>query len=274
MRARRRRRPPSRLVADLFLCWAQDACDIKPEDHTQDSLENWDKENITALALEHGLTKEHIEKTFKGLFPKRKIAKELLPKLKPVEERVPCKGERGTSDKTCDELGEEMFRACLGADVHKVTDLLGWGVKAGWSNPRGNNCLLATAGDGGDTERGLAMGKLLMDNGADPNSAMDDPNDIDFGQWNPLHRAATNGHAKFVKMLVERGAELENGAGKEWRTPLMLAAKRGWPEVARVLIEAGVRCMWHPMIPACGRFHSRLIRALRRPILSTTPAMG
>lgn len=32
-------------------CCTQDACDIADADHSQETLENWDKENITSLAL-------------------------------------------------------------------------------------------------------------------------------------------------------------------------------------------------------------------------------
>lgn len=106
---------------------------------------------------------------------------------------------------------------------------------------------------------------------------MDDPNDIDFGQWAPLHRAATNvrapatrlpslpcltghryadmrccsvrsilqGHVGMVKLLIKHGAELEANAGKEWRTPLMLAAKRGHAEAVKMLAEAGADTEYH-----------------------------
>ena len=48
-----------------------------------------------------------------------------------------------------------------------------------------------------------------------------------------------------VKLLLSHGAELENGAGKEWRTPMMLAAKRGHPEVVKALAEAGADVEYH-----------------------------
>lgn len=119
-------------------CCTQDACDIADADHTQESLENWDKENITALALRNvrqcrcvsadirsllsctlnhavaplqGLSQTFIDKSFRGLFPTRKIARELLPLLRPSVEHVACEGPEGKSEKTCDELGEELLVA-------------------------------------------------------------------------------------------------------------------------------------------------------------------
>ncbi len=109
----------------------------------------------------------------------------------------------------------------------QVKRLIGLGASASYQNERGNSALLACAGDSGHLE----LAKLLIQNGADVNvscspsfpntsggaggpqgpkrshvyritmhvvcsdhskAGMDDPNDIDFGQWRPLHRAATN----------------------------------------------------------------------------------
>lgn len=220
----------------------QDACDIAEADQTQESLENWDKENITALALKHGLAQDFLDKTFKGLFPKRKIARELLPMLKPEVVRTLCEGKDGKSpDKTCDELGEELLIAGRKEDVAEVRRLLGLGASASHQNDRGNNALLACAGDTNNIE----LAKLLIENGADVNAGMDDPNDLDYGQWLPLHRSSTNGNLEMTQMLLSHGADLEHGAGKEWRTPLMLTGKRGHPKVATALIEAGADTEYH-----------------------------
>lgn len=48
-----------------------------------------------------------------------------------------------------------------------------------------------------------------------------------------------------VKLLLRHGVELEHAAGKEWRTPLMLAAKRGHSEVIKVLAAAGADTEYH-----------------------------
>jgi hypothetical protein len=136
---------PRLLRCKVDCCCTQDACDIADADHTQQSLENWDRKNITALALLHvshpslrasvgakpyiasrcaavwqGLRQEFIDKTFKGLFPTRKIARELLPLLKPKVEHKACEGPEGKSEKTCDELGEELLVAGRKEDVAEV----------------------------------------------------------------------------------------------------------------------------------------------------------
>ncbi len=63
------------------------------------------------MALLQGMSQEFIDKSFKGMFPTRKIARELLPLLKPSVEQVACEGSEGKSEKTCDELGEELLIA-------------------------------------------------------------------------------------------------------------------------------------------------------------------
>jgi len=68
-----------------------------------------------------GLSKEFLDGAFKGLFSKRKIARELLPLLKPKVERKPCEGKEGKSEKTCDELGEELLIAGRRDDVDEVS---------------------------------------------------------------------------------------------------------------------------------------------------------
>ena len=68
-----------------------------------------------------GLSQEFLDGAFKGLFSKRKIARELLPLLKPKVERKPCEGKEGKSEKTCDELGEELLIAGRRDDVDEVS---------------------------------------------------------------------------------------------------------------------------------------------------------
>lgn len=71
--------------------------------------------------LLQGVSQEFINNAYKGLFPTRKIALELLPLLKPKVEHKPCEGPEGKSEKTCDELGEELLIAGRREDVAEVS---------------------------------------------------------------------------------------------------------------------------------------------------------
>ena len=70
----------------------------------------------------------------------------------------------------------------------------------------------------------------LLNEGADINAAGP------FGT--ALHWAALNGHSNVVKVLAERGADL-NAVSKSLGTPLHAAARRDHANVARALVEAG-----------------------------------
>jgi ankyrin repeat protein len=63
----------------------------------------------------------------------------------------------------------------------------------------------------------------------------------DYDGWTPLQRAAQNGHAAVVKLLLEKGAELESK--DKWysykRTALSCAAENGHAAVVKLLLEEG-----------------------------------
>ncbi|MDC0857561.1 ankyrin repeat domain-containing protein [Rickettsiales bacterium] len=54
----------------------------------------------------------------------------------------------------------------------------------------------------------------------------------------PLHIAAQNGHPEIVKLLLDRGAEV-NQAGRYGTTPLHIAAHRGHREAVQLLLDRG-----------------------------------
>jgi ankyrin repeat protein len=76
----------------------------------------------------------------------------------------------------------------------------------------------------------------LLKNGHVPDTKDSDTKD-DYGQT-PLSWAAENGHEAVVKLLVEKGAELES---KDYfgRTPLLWAAENGHEAVVKLLVEKG-----------------------------------
>ncbi len=54
----------------------------------------------------------------------------------------------------------------------------------------------------------------------------------------PLSWAAKKGHKAVVKLLLEKGAELESKDKRGW-TPLSWAAKKGHEAVVKLLLEKG-----------------------------------
>eukprot|EP01100_Stratorugosa_tubuloviscum_P012289 TRINITY_DN5780_c1_g2_i3.p1 TRINITY_DN5780_c1_g2~~TRINITY_DN5780_c1_g2_i3.p1 ORF type:complete len:185 (-),score=46.55 TRINITY_DN5780_c1_g2_i3:81-635(-) len=56
----------------------------------------------------------------------------------------------------------------------------------------------------------------------------------------PLYSAAESGHIEVCRLLIKKGADLNNGIIKEFSfSPLYIAAKNGHIEVCRLLIEKG-----------------------------------
>ena len=77
-----------------------------------------------------------------------------------------------------------------------------------------------------------AVVKLLLEKGADVESK-----DRDYGQT-PLSWAAEKGHEAVVKLLLEKGADVES-KDKDGRTPLSWAAENGHEAVVKLLLEKG-----------------------------------
>jgi hypothetical protein len=67
-----------------------------------------------------------------------------------------------------------------------------------------------------------------------------DVNTKDKGGRTPLSRAALNGHEAVVKLLLEKGAELE-AKDEDGRTPLLWAARNGHEAVVKLLREKGAQ---------------------------------
>jgi ankyrin repeat protein len=83
----------------------------------------------------------------------------------------------------------------------------------------------------------------------------------------PLDRAACQGHPDVVRLLIERGAEVDSRDERRW-TPLHFASRYGQLEVSRVLVDHGAdvnaRQRYHciPM-PFSAEFgHLRIVKLL------------
>jgi hypothetical protein len=76
-----------------------------------------------------------------------------------------------------------------------------------------------------------AVVKLLLEKGAELETK-------DMHGWTPLSQATRNGHEAVVKLLLEKGAELETKDMHGW-TPLSQATQNGHEAVVKLLLEKG-----------------------------------
>ena len=83
-----------------------------------------------------------------------------------------------------------------------------------------------------------------------------------------LHRAAARGQVEAVKLLLERGANV-NAVDDEGTTPLILASYRGHAEAAKLLLERGaavdaqeMRYRLSSLTHAVGRNDAELVKLL------------
>ncbi|RYP56595.1 hypothetical protein DL771_011716 [Monosporascus sp. 5C6A] len=79
-----------------------------------------------------------------------------------------------------------------------------------------------------------AVVKLLLEKGADVEGKSN------YDGRTPLWRAAENGHEAVVKLLLEKGADVEAKSKNDGRTPLSRAAQNGHEAVVKLLLAEGV----------------------------------
>mmetsp|Transcript_44479 Transcript_44479/g.107155 ORF Transcript_44479/g.107155 Transcript_44479/m.107155 type:complete len:100 (-) Transcript_44479:298-597(-) len=61
---------------------------------------------------------------------------------------------------------------------------------------------------------------------------------VGIGEWRPLHLAALWNHVEIAKLLLNRGAGIDE-RNKDDLTPLALASSKGQLEVVRLFLERG-----------------------------------
>jgi len=114
---------------------------------------------------------------------------------------------------------------------------------------------LNTAAEAGEIEE--AAKQLAL--GADPDGV------VGYMGGRALARASANGHADVIRLLVQRGCDLEH-LTKHSNSPLMLAANFGHRPAASALLEAGALCEGEPganaVAAAASRGHVEMVRLL------------
>ena len=76
----------------------------------------------------------------------------------------------------------------------------------------------------------LAIITLLLEKGVNPNNG---------GEYPPLWLAAAKGRIDLVNAFLKYGADPSISSSEDDSTPLMIASKKGYFEIAKVLLEAG-----------------------------------
>jgi ankyrin repeat protein len=133
--------------------------------------------------------------------------------------------DRGMDPNTADEQGQLPLVAALMEESATVVDLLlkHPALKPDLANRAGETPLMVAALRGNERwmERLLALGAQVNREG-----------------WTPLHYAASAPEAKVVAWLLDRGAEI-NAVSPTGTTPLMMAARYGAIDAARLLLARG-----------------------------------
>jgi ankyrin repeat protein len=121
--------------------------------------------------------------------------------------------------------------------------------------------------DGIDQDDAVAVIRLLLDGGTDPDQAIDDADDAGL-QPAPLLLAAQRGHAPVVEALLEGGADPELVVD-EGSPPLSVTAAAGHLEVVGPLVDAGAdpamtvgSRRWTPADVAGELDHDEIVAAL------------
>ncbi len=132
---------------------------------------------------------------------------------------------RGFDANTLDPQGVHGLYTALRVESVQVADvLIDWPkTNVEWRTPQDESPLMMAALKG-DTE----LVRKLIARDADVNKP----------GWAPLHYAATGGHLKIMKMLLDAYAFID-AQSPNGTTPLMMAARYGSPQAVRLLLDAG-----------------------------------
>ncbi len=132
---------------------------------------------------------------------------------------------RGFDPNTRDTKGQPGLTAAMQERSAKVARVLleQPGIDVNALNPAGESALMLAALKGE-----LAGAELLLGRGAA----------VSLAGWSPIHYAATGPEPQLVKLLLDRGADID-AASPNGTTPLMMAAQYGSEESVKLLLQRG-----------------------------------
>ena len=132
---------------------------------------------------------------------------------------------RGFDPNTRDTKGQPGLTAAMQERSVKVARVLleQPGIDVNALNPAGESALMLAALKGE-----LAGAELLLGRGAA----------VSLAGWSPIHYAATGPEPQLVKLLLDRGADID-AASPNGTTPLMMAAQYGSEESVKLLLQRG-----------------------------------
>jgi uncharacterized protein len=132
---------------------------------------------------------------------------------------------RGFDPNTVDPKGQPGLTVALQGNARNVARVLlaHPSIDINAANPAGETALMMAALKGD-----LAGAQGLLEHGARVNQP----------GWSPIHYAATGPQPQLVRLLLERGADID-AASPNGTTPLMMAAQYGSEDSVSLLLERG-----------------------------------
>jgi ankyrin repeat protein len=157
-----------------------------------------------------------------------KASRPIMQRMQPVNEGIVGSAFWLVDQMSGDKKKEPLFiRAVQAGDSKKLRRLIANGSNVNQTDDVGFPALSIVAGRGDEK-----MTKLLLDAGVDVHARSATLNDT------ALARAAQNGNAATVRILLAAGAHVDDRDGSGW-TPLFNAALNGDLEIVEALVSAG-----------------------------------
>ena len=137
-----------------------------------------------------------------------------------IDEQIVEAAKTGDSTRVKNLLAEKLIDAAANGDLAKVKSLLDKGAYVN-AAPRDGWTALMSAASG----RNWQMGTVI-------------PGDYEETALAPADPSSVGGRTEVAKLLIDKGADI-NAKDKEGCTPLILATKDVFPDLAQALLERG-----------------------------------